>query len=176
MTQTTNDPTLVELPVTRRSESTKTNSSKVSRVTNPLKKTSTSLEQSLKNLKAKLGNAAQKGSEKRHSTPPTQVVDEPRDEGGHSIGLELNKQDDVRKTKREARLAKWAARRASLKRIAKKAGKAVALSGACILGFIFGPILIVIDLALVLVSLVIKVIMELAGLVCLPFYICFAWD
>lgn len=175
MTETTINPILVELPATQRSVSTKTNSSKVSRVTHALKKTSTSLEQRLKNLKTRVSklNSAHQESEKRHTTPHPQVVEEPRDEG---IGLEVNKQDDVRKNKREARRAKWAVRRASLKRIAKKAGKAIALSGACILGFIFGPILIVIDLVLVLVGLVLKVIVELAELVCLPFYICFAWD
>lgn len=176
MTRITNNLTFVKPCTTQRPESIKTNSSKMSQV--KISPKSTNLEQRLKKLTAgvhKLRLAHQE-RKKRRTAPPPYVVEEPKDEGNYSIDLEVNNPDDAKKAKRETRRAKWAAMRASLKQIAKKAGKAVALSGAVILGFIFGPILVVIDLAFLLVGIVIRVIMELVGLVgliCIPFYVCF---
>lgn len=177
MAQTTNSLTLVESPITKLSESTNTNSSKMSRVTSSLKKTSTKFEQKFEKLKAKVSKPMEgrQESEKQQTTQTPEAVDEPRGEEQSSIDLEENKQDDAKKAKRDARRAKWAGRRASLKRFAKKAGKAVALSGAVVLGFIFGPILIIIDLAVIVVGLVLRLIMELVGLICAPFYVCFVW-
>lgn len=177
MAQSTNTLTIVKLPITHRPDSTKTNSSKMSRVTKSLKKTSTKFDQKMEKLKARISKPkeARSESEKRQVTKQPQAVDEPRDEGESSIDLPANKQNDVKKARREARRVKWAARRASLKEFAKKAGKAVALSGGLILGLIFGPVLIVVDLAFAVVGLVVRLIMELVGLICAPFYVCFVW-
>lgn len=178
MTRITNNLTYVKPRTAQRPESIKTNSSKMSQATISLSKTSINLEQRLKKLKAGVKNLklAHQEGEKRRTVPPPYVFEEPRDEGNYSIDIEVNNPDDVKKAKREARRAKWAAMRASLKQITKKAGKAVALSGAFILGFICGPILVVVDLAFLVVGIVIRVIMELVGLVgliCIPFYVCF---
>lgn len=175
--QTTNNLILVDLPTKQRPESTKTNSSKMSRVTSSLKKTSTKFEQKFEKLKARVSKPKEgrQESEKQQTTQTPEAVDEPRGEEQSSIDLEEKKQGDANKAKRDARRAKWAARRASLKRFAKKAGKAIALSGAVVLGFIFGPILIIIDLAVAVVGLVLRLIMELVGLICAPFYVCFVW-
>lgn len=177
MAQSTNSLTLIELSTTNRPESTKTTSSKMSRVTSSLKKTSTKFEQKLEKLKAKVRKPREgrQENEKQQTTQTPEAVDEPRGGEQSSINLEENKQGDAKQTKRDARRAKWAARRASLKRFAKKAGKAVAISGAVVLGFIFGPILIIIDLAVAVVGLVLRLLMELVGLICAPFYVCFVW-
>lgn len=177
MSHFTNSLTLIELPTTHQPESTKTNSSKMSRIANSLKKTSTKFDQKLEKLKAKVSKPKfpRQENKDRQTTQLPQAIDEPRGEAESSVDLEVNKQDDDKQARREARRAKWAARRASLKHLAKKAGKAIAISGAVVLGFIFGPILIVIDLAVAVVGLVIRLIMELVGLICAPFYVCFVW-
>lgn len=177
MAQSTNSLTLINLPTTQRPESTKTNSSKMSRVTSSLKKSSTKFEQRFEKLKARMSKPKEgrQESEKQQTTQTPEAVHDPRGEDQYSIDLEENKQGDAKKAKRDARRAKWAARRASLKRFAKKAGKGIAISGAVVLGFIFGPVLIIIDLAVAVVGLVLRLIMELVGLICAPFYVCFVW-
>lgn len=174
---TQSDLTLVELHTTQRTESNKTNSSNSSRLSDPLKKASTKLDQELKKLKARVSKhkvALQEG-EQGQTTTVTEAVDGKRDEGGLSIDRKANERDEAKASRREARRARWAARRASIKGFAKKTGKAVAITGAVVLGFIFGPVLIVIDLAVGLAVLVIRLLIGLVQLICVPSLICFAW-
>ncbi|KAG6358214.1 hypothetical protein INS49_014098 [Diaporthe citri] len=163
----------------KHTDSTRTKSSKISQITKPLKTASSHLDQKLQKLRSRVSKPKTVGeaSEKPSSicTPSPEIVQEPTVEGKPTVDADTTNKDDVKKARRDARRAKWAAKRESLKRLAKKAGKAVVLVGAVILGFIFGPIIIVVDLVLSLVALVIQLVLQLAGLICAPFLVCLVY-
>lgn len=169
----------MKIPTVKRMDSTKTKSSKISRIANPLKKASSKLDQKLEKLKSRVSNPeeAHKESEMPASscTALPEAVKQSTEESKPTIEVKKTIEDDMKKARREARRAKWAGRRASLKRLAKKTGKAVALSGAVVLGIVFGPVIVIVDLAVSLVAIVIRLLLELVGLILAPFYICLVW-
>lgn len=177
MSQATEAVNPLQLPTMRRTVSTTRNLSKASRITDSMKKTSSKIDQKLEKLRSRMSK--HKGVDKENEKPGSicdrqaEAVGEPTGEANPAIDVENINKDDVKKARQEARRAKWAARKASLKEFAKKAGKAVVISGAVILGIIVGPIIIVFDLAVSLLSVVIRLVVELLGLICAPFLICF---
>lgn len=75
--------------------------------------------------------------------------------------------------RREARKAKWAARRVAFRARAHRFGEAAFLPVAIIGGIIFGPVLIAWDLAMCVVSVAGWIIIKIIDLVCAPFMACF---
>lgn len=142
-----------------------------------MKKTTSKIDQKLEKLRSRMSKpkGLDNENEKPASicTPQAEAVGESTGDANSTIDIEKTNKDDVKKARRESRRAKWAARRASLKEFAKKAGKAVVLSGAVILGIIVGPVIIVFDLVVSLLAIVIRLVVELLTLICAPLLICF---
>lgn len=177
MKLTTDTKTLPNLTATKQPESTSTKSSKMSRVTNPLKRASKKFDQKLDKLKARVSKhkMAPQECEKTATTLPPQAADESRDEGKQAIDREVNCPINIKTVKREARRAKWAARRASFKQFAKKSGKAVAVSVTVMLGFIPDPVLIAMHFTATVIGIVLRLVMNLVGFIWVLFLVFSAW-
>lgn len=160
-------------------ESTRPKPSKISHITNPLKKASSIFDQKLQNLRSRVskskavGEQGEKPESLRTSSP--KAVKEPTHESEPAVDSEKANKDEVKKTRRDARRAKWAAMRESLKKFGRLAGKAAVFTGAVILGFIFGPILIAFELIMSLVVIVIGLVLQLVEIIFTPCIICFDW-
>lgn len=74
--------------------------------------------------------------------------------------------------KREARKAKWAARRIAFRARAHRFGEVAFLPVAITAGIIFGPVLIAWDLAMCVVSVAGWIIIKIFDLICTPFVAC----
>lgn len=78
-----------------------------------------------------------------------------------------------RAARREARKAKWAARRIAFRARAHRFGEAAFLPVAIIGGIIFGPVLIAWDLAMCVVSVAGWIVVKIIDLMCAPFMACY---
>lgn len=79
-----------------------------------------------------------------------------------------------RQARREARKAKWAARRATFKAKSKKVGEALFLPTAVVLGVICSPVILVVDAVLCIFKGVIWVVVKIVDTVCCgPVLVCF---
>lgn len=74
--------------------------------------------------------------------------------------------------KREARKAKWAARRIAFRARAHRFGEVAFLPVAITAGIIFGPVLIAWDLAMCVVSVAGWIVVKIIDLICAPFVAC----
>lgn len=183
VSQLTKPVTLEERPTMNHTESTRTKPSKISQITEPLKKASLTFDQKLQKLRSRVtkskavGEENEKPASLRTSSP--KAVKEQTGEGGPAVDAEKTSKDEAKKTRpdarRDSRRAKWAAMRKSLKKLGRLAGKAALFTGAVILGFIFGPILVVFELVMSLVVIVIGLLLQLVEILCTPCLICFDW-
>ncbi|KAL1858036.1 hypothetical protein Daus18300_010148 [Diaporthe australafricana] len=144
--------------------SSKLNSSKMAKVTKLFKKASAKLDQKLEKLKSRMSKpqAVDQQNEKLAITAGPEAVDD-------KLATEVKTSEQNDKTaKREARKAKWAATRLSLKRFMKKTGKGIAITGVVVLGVVFGPVVLILELTFRLIALVIQLLMELLGIIVAP--------
>ncbi|KAL2276230.1 hypothetical protein FJTKL_01279 [Diaporthe vaccinii] len=179
VSQVTEPMPLEERPTMNYTESTRTKPSKISQITNPLKKASSKFDQKLQNLRSRVSKS-KAVSEKREKSASIRIsspeaIEIPKDEGESAVDAEKTNKDEAKKARRDARRAKWAAMRESLKKFGRLAGKAAFFTGAVILGFIFGPILIASELIMSLVVIVIGLVLQLVEIIFTPCIICFDW-
>ncbi|KAJ0116726.1 hypothetical protein J7T55_009876 [Diaporthe amygdali] len=146
-----------------------------------IKKFTTKLDAKIEKLKLKMRStqAAKDNEEKLVITkliitPNLKTVGESSDGDNQSISP-ASTVEQQKKAKREARKAKWAARRTQFKQKANKTAKAIAKPLLIILGAIFGPVLLAIDLVIWLIALVVKLVLSILVLLFAPFYYCFTW-
>lgn len=171
--------TLEEHPALKHTESTRTKPSKISQITNPLKKASSKFDHKLHNLMSRVskskavGEEGEKPESLRTSSP--KAVKAPTHESEPAVDAEKTNENEAKKARRDARRAKWAAMRESLKKLGRMAGKAAFFTGTVILGFIFGPILIAFELIMSLVVIVIGLVLQLVEIIFTPCIICFDW-
>lgn len=113
---------------------------------------------------------------------PDQTGEEHTGEDGHELTPPkrcdtTNKQQKAanKQARREARKAKWAARRTTFKANAKKVGEALFLPAAVVGGIIFGPVILVVSFILTVVKMVVWLVMKILDLLCCgPVVVCFA--
>lgn len=153
----------------QQSGSSKLDSSKMANITKSFKKASAKLDQRLEMLKSRMSKpeAVDQQNEKLAITAGPEALDDKQ-----STEPKTAKQKD-KTAKREARKAKWAATRLSLKRFMKKTGKGIAITGVVVLGVVFGPVVLVLELVFRLVSIVIQLLMEVLGIIVAPICMCF---
>lgn len=149
-------------------ESTRTKPSKISQITHPLKKASSKFGQKLQKLGSRVSKS--KAVSEQSEKPVSTCTSSPK-----AVDVEKTNKDEAKKARRDARRAKWAARRESLKELGRKAQKAVEFMGIVILSFIFGPIIVVLELTLTLVIIVISLLLQLIEIICAPFLVCLDW-
>lgn len=94
----------------------------------------------------------------------------------HSSCDSINKNEKAakRQARREARKAKWAARRATFKAKSKKVGEALFLPAAVVLGVIFLPLILVVDAVVCIFNGVVWVVVKIVDTMCCgPVLVCF---
>lgn len=97
-------------------------------------------------------------------------------EDGHNRCDIKTKQQGLSKKQacREARRAKWAARRTSFKCKAKKVGEAILLSAAVAGGLIFAPVILTVSILFAVVKFLIWLVVKILDLLCCgPVLVCF---
>lgn len=111
------------------------------------------------------------------STDPNDSGDEAQEPNSPASCQKLNKQEKAAKraAKKEARKAKWAARRTAFKTEAKKIGEALFLPVALVLGIVCAPAILVFNLVLCVVNSVFWLVAKIRDLLCAPFMLCWLW-
>lgn len=183
VSEVTKSVTPEERPALKHTEPTRTKPSKISQITNPLKKASSELNQKLQKLRSRVSKSKAVGEESEKTasgcTSSPKGAEEPTVEDESAVDVEIANKDEAKKAKRDARRAKWAARRYSLKQfgedLVRKIGKGAAVTGAVILGCIFGPIIVAFELILSLVVIVVGLMLQLLEILFTPCIICFDW-
>lgn len=124
-------------------------------------------------------------SEPKHNGEEAQdtMATEPKNNGKegseltqHSSCDSITKNEKAakRQARREARKAKWAARRATFKAKSKKVGEALFLPAAVVLGVIFSPVILVVDAAICIFNGVVWVVVKIVDTMCCgPVLVCF---
>lgn len=158
---------------------TRNNSSAIAPSTSALKKLSTKLEAKMEKAKCKLHmtKTFNKTNEIPVKPDHTNKAAQPK-RTGWAVELFEKQERAAMKTankvaKKDARKARWAARRISLKGKSGKVGKALLIPVAAVLGVVLAPLILAIDVAWGVLCLAFWLLVKILDIICAPFVCCY---
>lgn len=104
---------------------------------------------------------------------PAQESSQKVDNPGTRQKPSKQEKSEKRAARKEARKAKWAARRAAFKDKAHRVGEALFIPVAVVCGIVFGPLILAFDVCLCAFKAVVWLVVKIVDCLCAPFVACF---